>query len=118
MEFAGRLLPDGGLPGQNPEERLVRSLILLVAFLAFGHTAQDSAFRLHIQKLVAFIEKELPRVTPDKRRERIERIIARARRGESFPNLLGDRSLGVLNSSSVAGWKTWEEFESELDGMS
>ena len=96
---------------------LVEDRSYVDAFFAFGHTAQDSAFRLHLQKLATFIEKALPRVTPDERRERIEQIIARARRGECFPNPLGDRLLGVLDSASVAGWETWKEFERELDRM-
>jgi len=55
---------------------------------------------------VAFLQQELPRVKlPDGRRESIEQILDRARRGEVLPPELGDRLLTVLKAPTVTGWE-------------
>jgi Ca-activated chloride channel family protein len=56
IEFAALIEPDGGMPGKTPEVRAVRSIALLHAFAAAGHTLSRGAFRAHVKRLVDFLE--------------------------------------------------------------
>ncbi len=56
LDLARRLEPDGGMPGKNDFERVVRSLAAVLAFMIEGHTAMAGAFRAHVQRLMRFLE--------------------------------------------------------------
>jgi hypothetical protein len=88
-----------------------------VAFLALAFTPQHSGVQLQLEKLLTLLWEGLPQVTPDYRRDRIVRIIARAKHGDSYPIQLGDRLLGLLESSAFVGWEAWTGFEREFDGL-
>ena len=55
INLASQLEPDGGMPGQNPSERSARSVALLLAFVAAGHTLTTGAFRSHVARLVQYL---------------------------------------------------------------
>jgi Mg-chelatase subunit ChlD len=56
MGLAARLEADGGLPGKNISQRAARSAAALLAFAAAGHTPREGAFRVHVQRLIGFLE--------------------------------------------------------------
>jgi Ca-activated chloride channel family protein len=56
MDLAQQLEPDGGMPGKNDSERVVRSLAAVLALLIEGHTPTAGAFRNHAQRLMRFLE--------------------------------------------------------------
>jgi len=56
LDLARKLEPDGGMPGKNDFERVVRSLVAVLAFMVEGHTATAGAFRAHVQRLMRFLE--------------------------------------------------------------
>jgi hypothetical protein len=51
-----RMESDGGLPGQDEAERVAKSLLLLLLFAENGFTLGQGAFRVHIRKLIEFVE--------------------------------------------------------------
>jgi hypothetical protein len=55
IRIASELEPDGGLPGKDSSDRAARSAAALLAFVAAGHTDNQGAFRLHVQRLLAFL---------------------------------------------------------------
>jgi hypothetical protein len=55
VSLAAMLEPDGGMPGKTTEFRIARSIALLFAFAAAGHTPSSGAFRAHVQRLVDFL---------------------------------------------------------------
>jgi|GEM_PF-1418126 len=67
------------MPGQTDGERVVRTLILLVAFPALGHTNRHGPFRLHLLKIISFLKQQLGLAVPAERRECIERMLVTAR---------------------------------------
>lgn len=117
VKLSGQLLPDGGLPGKTDEERIRRSLVLLVAFLAFGHTIHIGAFRLHVRKVVAFLRLTLPHVTGDQRRKLIDRLLTTAETGKSFTIRDREQALALLASPEATGGKVWEAFEQEISNL-
>jgi len=44
------------MPGKNDFERMVRSLVAVLAFLIEGHTSSSGAFRAHVQRLMRYLE--------------------------------------------------------------
>ena len=58
LDLASCLDSDGGMPGKDPESRALASAIALLAFLSQGHTATQGAFRLHVARLVSFLETQ------------------------------------------------------------
>jgi len=56
VDLAAQLEPDGGMPGQTPGERAARTVAALFAFVAAGHTKSSGAFRLHVARLLKFLQ--------------------------------------------------------------
>jgi hypothetical protein len=56
LELVCRLEPDGGMPGRDDEERLIHSLVVLLALLAEGNSATSGAFRAHVSRLVSYLQ--------------------------------------------------------------
>jgi hypothetical protein len=56
VELAAMLEPDGGMPGESLAVRAGRTIAAVLAFAAEGHTLTAGAFRLHVTRLVRFLE--------------------------------------------------------------
>jgi Ca-activated chloride channel family protein len=57
VDLATLLEPDGGMPGDNPEERLLASLLALLAFHTEGHTPDRGPFAPHMKRLLAYLKQ-------------------------------------------------------------
>jgi hypothetical protein len=80
--IASELEPDGGLPGRNTSERAGRSAAALLAFVAAGHTERLGAFRLHVQRLLTFLQSLAG--LPTLQSELIHAVIAAAESGKAW----------------------------------
>ena len=114
LGWAAQLQPDGGLDGESDEARLLRSVMLLVAFLAAGSTANRGPFRLHIQRLVAFLKSGLPDVASEERRKLIEKILASAEAGAPLKAESPERLLNLLASLKKPRDEDWTELAREV----
>jgi len=56
LDLARQLESDGGMPGKGDFERMVRSVVAVLAFLIEGHTSSTGAFRAHVQRLMRYLE--------------------------------------------------------------
>lgn len=99
LELAAKIEPDGGMPGEDEEERVQAAILALLCFLAEGHTERRGAFRSHVARLMAFLETAT-HVHPV-----VGRIVALARQGGC---LEGDWS------GRPAGPELWAELEEAL----
>ena len=54
LNLAGRIEPDGGMPGKDHDERTVASLLALLCFVQKDHTREEGAFRGHV-RLISFL---------------------------------------------------------------
>lgn len=68
IEIAGRIEPDGGMPGRDADERVGSTIVALLAFLSQGHTEQSGAFRGHVARLIGFLKALLPGLPPRRAR--------------------------------------------------
>jgi hypothetical protein len=116
VAFAGRLLPDGGMPGKTPEERAVQSLVFLVALLAFGHMSRTGPFRLHVRKLVTFLRQGMPPTFSVEHRGIIERVLAKAEGDEPLLLEHPEEMLRLLASPKRMATEAWKAIEREVSG--
>ena len=99
LKIAASLEPDGGMPGQNEEERALATILALLQFLAEGHNAKHGAFRAHVKRMLEFLKRS--KVQNGVVKEMIER-------GRSGRALVGDWS----NKKPEPG--LWAELEKAL----
>jgi Ca-activated chloride channel family protein len=81
FEIARSLSPDGGLPGNNAEDRALKTAIAVLFFLEQGQTPSEGAFRAHVERMVRFLEH-----AAGPNRKVIESVIAFARAGKKPSN--------------------------------
>jgi hypothetical protein len=81
MDLAALLEPDGGMPGQDETERILKTLLALLAFAAEGHSASSGPFRAHMRRMLEFTESRLPGPLAPGKAEAGRRIIEAIRSG-------------------------------------
>jgi Ca-activated chloride channel family protein len=85
LDLARQLEPDGGMPGKNDFERVVHSLVAVLAFLIEGHTTTAGAFRVHVQRLMQFLESSTFPSLAARDRQALNDALARIRKGTKLP---------------------------------
>jgi hypothetical protein len=119
LNLATQLEPDGGLRGDDPDDRALRTACALMMFLMHGHTPAQGALRAHVERMVTFLESIT--ALPLDRRELLDRAIAFVRAART-PSLQTKRPKGikarlVAAMSGTEGArnpempKTWDELE-------
>ena len=111
MEHAARLLPDGGLPGANDDERILRSLALLICFLGTGHHCDGGAFRLHVRKLVEYMGRHLAQIPREEFRALTIHCLRAAEAGGSLPAESVTPALRLLEKATLTIPKAWAELQ-------
>ena len=74
LELAGRIEPDGGMPGKDDEERWVATATALFCFMDRGHTATSGAFRAHVSRLLAFLQAAESTATDERKWQLVDLI--------------------------------------------
>ena len=66
IRLAAMLEPDGGMPGRTDEARIANSLAALFFFLGQGSTRDAGPFRLHVDRLLRYLDPQrLKSLGPD-----------------------------------------------------
>lgn len=73
LDLVTRIEPDGGLPGDNEQERVVRTLVS-VLFLLNLEARTGRSFRPHMERLLGYLGSALSRI-PEERRAIVERVM-------------------------------------------
>jgi hypothetical protein len=60
LDLSIRLQNDGGMPGSTMRDRILATLLTLLAFLSHGHDEHHGSFRVHVQRLLKFLEAQDP----------------------------------------------------------
>lgn len=110
LELACKLEPDGGMPGRDSEQRILATIVALVAFLADGHTPDSGAFRTHVRRLVEFLEKTDRSSLEDDQRRAVDRAVDHARRGDAPAGPWKQWAAELVGRGSLkAGWRDLAE---------
>jgi Ca-activated chloride channel family protein len=80
LEIASHLEPDGGVSGEGPEERALKTISAVLFFLYEGHKPNAGAFRAHAERLVRFLEAATGLTT--EHRAIVDAVVAFARAGK------------------------------------
>ena len=107
LRIAGRIEPDGGMPGKDDEERWVATATALFGFLAEGHTAKSGAFRAHVKKLLAFLKAFSITATDERKRQLVEL----AENGTSLSGDWLERARVLVEKSQPDAPAFWKEAE-------
>lgn len=81
VALAGMLQPDGGMPGKTAEVRVAKSLTALLCFASEGHASGTGAFRMHVAKLVQFLNAELLKQLDGGKAEEVRRVLKAIAKG-------------------------------------
>ncbi len=82
VDLVSRLEGDGGMPGANQEERVLTTLTALLALLTDGHTLTTGALRIHVKRMIAWLESGATKALPADRRKVAEKALARIKAGQ------------------------------------
>lgn len=104
LEIASYLEPDGGAPGNDTEDRALKTTCALLLFLSYGNTPAEGAFRAHVERMARFLE------TLDLRKELLSQVAAFARAGkkpllaqvDSWADI--EAAIGVQRSASATDY--------------
>jgi Ca-activated chloride channel family protein len=56
LDLISRIQPDGGMPGKNPRDRMLNTVMAVMWLVEEGHTLKRGAFRLHVERLTRYLE--------------------------------------------------------------
>lgn len=110
LELSAMLEPDGGMPGKTDRDRIIASLISLLAFLADGHDLRRGAFRVHIGRLIDFLDRALPDGLPPEEVQAAGRVIEAVRAGKAIEGEWAAAVLEACEGDTDALNRAWQEF--------
>ncbi|MGB8474379.1 MAG: VIT and VWA domain-containing protein [Candidatus Acidiferrum sp.] len=83
--LAGMLQPDGGMPGKTQEIRVANSLASLLCFVSQGNTSQTGPFRVHVTKLLQYLNSDLLKQLDPAKSQNASRALDLLALGRSLP---------------------------------
>ncbi len=82
LDLVARLEGDGGMPGSNSDERVLATLTALLALLSDGHTLTTGPLRIHVKRMIAWLESGPLKALPANLRADAERALTRIKAGQ------------------------------------
>ena len=104
VELAGRIEPDGGMPGKNEEQRWWTTAAVLCYFLSLGHTPQHGAFRRHVERMLQYLTAS-PVVATD---EQAGDLLHRLQQGDVPSGAWRQLAEEVLQGKPVTSSQLWK----------
>jgi hypothetical protein len=116
VTLAGWLKPDGGMPGNNEEMRIVNSLIALFSFVAQGSTREAGPFRVHVERLLQYLNPDRIKRLASSQADWVSRALEQIVAGHSVKGdwLVVARKLVETNSIDLDVF--WREVARHPDG--
>ena len=75
VELAALLEPDGGMPGIDPEERILASLLALLVFHMEDHSRRRGPFARHMTRLLAWLKQADLSTLSEEQRDIVTRVL-------------------------------------------
>ncbi len=110
IDLLGLLEPDGGAPGDTLEERILGTVLILLAAVAEGSTRKEGPYRAHIGRMLSFLEANLPGGLDTEKHKAVRAAIAAAEAGEvKFGGYWFDQAVElVLNEDIDTAPDIWD----------
>lgn len=117
IEVSMRLEADGGLSGNDLEERILSSLIALMLFCQEGHTLHQGMFRHHVVRLATFVEKQGLDTLREGRRKLAEAALRAVEQGMAISGDVRNLALRFLLEDKTNKRAAWNELEALAKGI-
>jgi len=111
LELAGMLEPNGGLPGDTEEDRVIATVTLLLLFNAEGHTTQRGAFAPHVRRLVAYLEAADLSAFTEKQCNAIAGVLEAVMQGDGIAGNWRELARSYPRKGRIAVKKFWASLE-------
>ena len=108
VDLAARLEPDGGMPGDTPDFRLLATVLALLAFGAAGHWASSGPFRVHLRRMLDFVDRFPVADLPNEQRTGLEKGLDAVRHERVIAGPWMDVLRDVLRKPDRHARKAWE----------
>ena len=117
VELAARLEGDGGLPGQDPQERVLCTMVALLCFLGQDGAAGQGPFSRHLMLMVKFLAlASLPAL--GEAFERVKRqLLDAANAGQPVPGDWFTLARDCVIEHKMAGLKVWKEIQQRIGSL-
>lgn len=114
IDLAALLEPDGGMPGDDWEERLLASLLALLAFHAEGHTLDRGPFAPHMNRLAAFLKQAgLSSLTNDQQ-DIVTRLLDAIEGKRAVPEIDTSLTADSILHGTVSPEKAWSRLKAKM----
>lgn len=114
VSLSGMLEPDGGMPGEKPEMRVVNSLAALLSFYKHGNTSTSGTFRMHVEKLLQFLRPEQLKRLKTREESAARRLWELIEAGRPVPGSWEQFVVTIVKGKRFEVSDFWTEVESAL----
>jgi Ca-activated chloride channel family protein len=114
VDLAASLEPDGGMPGSTPEYRLPSTALALLAFGAAGHWPSAGPFRVHLRRMLEYIERFPAEDLSSEQREILAKVLDAVRRERVIAGAWMDTLGEVLAEPGLDAGRIWEMLQSAM----
>jgi len=75
VALAGMMEPDGGMPGKTEDLRIGNSIVALLYFVREGNTSRSGPFRIHVERLLQYLNSNRLRTLSPANAEAATRVL-------------------------------------------
>jgi Ca-activated chloride channel family protein len=116
MDLAASIEPDGGMPGDSREQRILASLLALLAFTADGSSLNSGPFRKHVKRLLDFLDSGITDGLDDRKRAAARTVVRAAEEGKAIEGDWLDHARSASLSTGTERASAWEALQSAMAG--
>jgi Ca-activated chloride channel homolog len=108
LDLSIRVQPDGGMPGKSAKDRILASVLTLLAFAAHGSDLLSGSFRVHFKKLLDYLSATLPDSLTDEESNAVRAACDSVAVGRSVPGNWLNLATLVVNGDAKAAGRAWK----------
>jgi Ca-activated chloride channel family protein len=109
VDLATLLAPDGGMPGSDAGERILNSLLALLALTAEDQQTASRPFRSHRDRLIEFLQKNLPGPLSQEQIDAARRVLETARSATTLDARWSALAIDAVLKRRVKPKRAWEQ---------
>ncbi len=103
-EIASLMEPDGGMPGSDDSDRLLRTLLALLAFASEEQWPSSGPYRVHLERMLKFVDSHLPGTLSKQQAEAARRALQMIKAEKRVAHNLLETATRVLMRHKTARW--------------
>lgn len=109
VELAGRLEPDGGMPGTDARSRIAASALALACYFVAGSSPERGPFKLHMARLLVFLEDAVLDTLEDEQRQLLRLVVETVRQDGPLPAQWFELARWYMGNEDPAAGIVWQK---------